>query len=273
MTRCKCGQCAFGAPCGKSPSEGHSYYQGHQIFEPASFAYRISTARPRLLTGAQNIHRAPAVPASADPSLVRRSSTARRRPWTADCRPRTEDAGTFTARFAASTTRALLFPRHRARFATKAAWGRSKHPLAHLYCKHPPLKVASMRDSDVPSYIWTLEPCRLAQVKLQRHCTLLSARFVRCFHLSTIIQPSCIIQHHRLVTNKWCSVGCIYFSNSGAPTLGKISIDKFSAHLTSVCMQLMHFVTLSLPKTFLFFSFLSFISLRPEKHETHSFPI
>ena len=93
-TRCKCGQCAFGAPCGKSPSEGHSYYQGHQIFEPASFAYRISTAWARLLTGAQNIHRAPAVPASADPSVVRRSSTARRRPWTADCRPRTEDAGT-----------------------------------------------------------------------------------------------------------------------------------------------------------------------------------
>ena len=93
-TRCKCGQCAFGAPCGKSPSEGHSYYQGHQIFEPASFAYRISTARPRLKTGAQNIHRGPAAPASADPSVVRRSSTARRRPWTADCRPRTEDAGT-----------------------------------------------------------------------------------------------------------------------------------------------------------------------------------
>ena len=122
-------------------------------------------------------------------------------------------------------------------------------------------------NSDVPSYIWTLEPCRLAKVKLQRPCTLLPARFVRCFHLSTIIQPSGII------TNKWCSVGCIYFSNSGAPTLGKISIDKFSAHLTSVCMQVIHFETLSLPKIFLFFSFLSFISLRPEKHETPSFPL
>ena len=149
----------------------------------------------------------------------------------------------FTARlphtrFAAPATRPLLFPRHTARFATNATRNRFKQPLAHLYCIHPtPLKVASTRDSDVPSYIWTLEPCRLAQVKLQSPCTLLSARFVRCFHLSTIIQPSCIIQHHCLVTNKWCSVGCICYSNSGAPTLGKISIDKFSAHLTYVCIR------------------------------------
>ena len=192
---------------------------------------------------------------------------------------RREDDGRrhFTARlphtrFAAPAPGPLLFPQHTARFATKAARDRSKQPLAHLYCIHPtPLKVASTRDSDVPSYIWTLEPCRLAQVKLQSPCTLLSARFVRFF----TCQPS---------FNPHVSFNIIAWS----PTSGARSVAYVSAtpeHQLLVKYQSTNFRLTSLlfvcklcilkPSLFqkYFFYFLSFISLRPEKHETHSFPI